>query len=129
MLEVKVSGDFNKAFPERLDNGRPDEAGNGQPSLVYGGYIQAIPGQQDTPKLIGRTDPFRPVMKLNDDLSGITTAKTLLSDIEMSCSAGETPASDANAHESSVRRRQGLFGSIATGQQQKLGNCCIRPAV
>ena len=58
-VEVNVSGDFNKAFPEQFDNRRPDEAGNGQPSLVYRGHIQAVPGQQNTPKLIARTDQFR----------------------------------------------------------------------
>ena len=108
-VEVNVSGDFNEAFPEHLDNGRPDEAGNGQPSLVYRGHIKAIPGQRNTPKLIGRTDQFRPAMKLNDDLSGITTAKKLLSDIEMSCSVGDPPSSDANTREPSVRRPDVLF--------------------
>jgi hypothetical protein len=85
-IEVNVSGDFNEAFPERRDDGRPDEAGNGQPSLVYEGSIRAIPGQQDTPKLIGRTEQFRAVAKLNDDLSGITIAKKLLTNMAMSCS-------------------------------------------
>ena len=86
-VEVNVSGDFNKAFPDVLSNGQPDEAGNGQPSLVYRGRIKATPGQRNTPKLIGRTDQLRAVSKLSDDLSGITTAKKLLSRIVMSCSA------------------------------------------
>jgi hypothetical protein len=92
-VEVNVSGDFNGAFPKRLGNGRPDEAGNGQPSLVYRGCIKSVPGQRSTPKLIGRTDQFRAVIKLSDDISGITTAKTLLSDIDMSCSACKTALS------------------------------------
>jgi hypothetical protein len=87
-VEVNVSGDFNESFPERLDNGRPDEAGNGQPSLVYRGQIQAVLGQRNRPKLIGRTEQFRASFQLSDDLSGITTAKKLLTDIEMSCPAG-----------------------------------------
>jgi hypothetical protein len=103
-VEVNVSGDFNKAFPERLGNGRPDEAGNGQPSLVYRGCIKAVPGQRNTPKLIGRTDQFRAVIKLSDDMSGITTAKKQLSDIDMSCSAIKTPRSDAQTNENASRR-------------------------
>ena len=47
--------------------------------------------------------------KLSDDLSGITTAKKLLSDIEMSCSASDTPSSDGDTHGQSVRRPDVLF--------------------
>jgi hypothetical protein len=108
-VEVNVSGDFNEAFPERLGNGRPDEAGNGQPSLMYRGCIKAVARQRSTPKLIGRTDQFRAVIKLSDDMSGITTAKRLLSDIEMSCSRSKTPPSDAETSENTSRRPRRPF--------------------
>ena len=84
-FEVNVSGDFNIAFPSMRSNGAPDPYGNGQPSLIYRGQIEAVAGARDTPQLIGRTDQWRPIDYVIADLDGITTAKHLLSQIEVVC--------------------------------------------
>lgn len=84
-IEVNVSGDFNAHFPSQHENGVQDIEGNGQPSLIYQGYIEAAADYIDTPKLIGRTGQFRPIDDIITDLSGITTAKNLFSKIEARC--------------------------------------------
>ena len=98
-VEVNASGDFNEAFPEALGGGQTDEAGNGQPSLVYAGSITAAIGRKDTPTILGRTDQLVAVEKLLDDLEGITTARKLLSDIVMSVEAAPAAAERAGRHE------------------------------
>ncbi len=84
-IEVNVSGDFNVTFPSMRSNGTPDPQGNGQPSLIYQGWIEAIDGAYNIPKLIGRTDQWQPIAHIITDLEGITTAKNLFSKIEASC--------------------------------------------
>ncbi len=84
-IEVNVSGDFNASFPSVLPDGTPDMDGNGQPSLIYQGKINAVAGSRNTPVLIGRTDQWEPVDKVITDLTGIDTAKQIFSKIEASC--------------------------------------------
>ncbi len=84
-VEVNVSGDFNAAFPRFSQEGLSDRYGNGQPSLVYQGQIEAAAGATSRPELIGRTDQYDPVEELNDDLHGITTARNLIRHLEVSC--------------------------------------------
>ena len=82
-IEVNVSADFNAAFPYWRSDGFPDHEGNGQPSLVYKARIEASPGLSVKPELAGRTDHWEPVDTLITDLSGITTAKKVLSDLRI----------------------------------------------
>ena len=84
-IEVNVSGDFNTAFPALQQSGAPDPQGNGQPSLIYKGQIKVQPGAQDSPKLIGRTDQYLPLDHIISDLTGITDARELLTNIEVNC--------------------------------------------
>lgn len=84
-VEVNISGDYNGSFPSMNDNGQPDPQGNGQPSLIYQGQIEAVAGAVDSPRLIGRTDQWRVIDYIIEDLESITTAKDLLSRIEVSC--------------------------------------------
>jgi len=84
-IEVNASGDYNETFSSVLPGGAPDLAGNGQPSLVYRGDIKAIPGHKTSPKLIGRTHQAHSVDDIIEDLDGITSAKSLLSRITVSC--------------------------------------------
>jgi hypothetical protein len=77
-LEVNVSGDFNAAFPYWSKTGNPDDVGNGQPSLVYGGKIVAKAGEESQPKLLGFTDQWTPVDTLCTDFSLLTTAPRLI---------------------------------------------------
>jgi hypothetical protein len=84
-IEVNVSGDYNDSFGARKKDGTPDENGNGQPSIIYKGRITAVPGNQSSPRLAGRTDQWQSVDYIITDMKGITTAKDLFSEIKVSC--------------------------------------------
>lgn len=84
-VEVNASGDYNVDFPSMRDNGEPDPEGNGQPSLIYQGEIEAVEGAVDRGELIGRTDQWHPIDYIIADVNGITNAKNLLSKIEVIC--------------------------------------------
>ena len=84
-IEVNVAGDFNVNFPAQKNDGTPDPQGNGQPSIIYRGSLQAAPGAKDGPRLIGRTEQFYPVDHIIADLAGITTAAELFTQINVTC--------------------------------------------
>ncbi len=84
-IEVNVSADYNKTFPAMLDDAWPDPDGNGQPSLVYKGAIEAVDGAYDIPLLVGRTEQWDSTDTLNSDLSGITNAKDIISSLKVTC--------------------------------------------
>ena len=91
-VEVNASGDFDFAYPRALPNGTPDPDGNGQPSIVYSGEIDAEPGKCLKPKLIGRTEQFDVPERLNPEIKSITAAADLLPTIEVKCSASKPEA-------------------------------------
>ncbi|OHB64700.1 MAG: hypothetical protein A2Y77_03800 [Planctomycetes bacterium RBG_13_62_9] len=70
--------------------GETDRYGNGQPSLIYRGHIDATAGATSRPELIGRMDQYLPIDEIETDLTGITTAKELLRQVEVSCTARPT---------------------------------------
>ena len=82
-IEVNASSDYNKVFTYWSKEGLPDSQANGQPSLVYGGRIIADGVSPDIPVLIGRTQQRHAVDSLSNDLSGITTAKHLIEEINV----------------------------------------------
>ncbi|OHB54646.1 MAG: hypothetical protein A2173_06220 [Planctomycetes bacterium RBG_13_44_8b] len=84
-IEVNVSGDFNLNFPRFSSDGVSDTYGNGQPSLVYHGWIDSAKGSITQPQLLGRTDQYAPVDNIINDMEGITTAAKLLNKIYVSC--------------------------------------------
>ena len=84
-IEVNVSGDYTRDFPSTRLNGAPDFHGNGQPSIVYKGIIKVINNEYNIPELIGRTDQWQQIDHLITDTEGITSAKKLLSSIEVRC--------------------------------------------
>jgi hypothetical protein len=88
-VEVNVSGDFNEQFPATFKGGAPDPEGNGQPSLVYRGSIKAVAGARDVPTPVGRTEQRDATDRLNPDLTGITTAKRILTKLEVRCDDAE----------------------------------------
>lgn len=84
-VEVNVSGDFNRDFPSFSNEGFSDRYGNGQPSLIYRGFIRATDGSTSEPVLLGRTDQYVPTDQINTQMDGITTAARLLKKIKVSC--------------------------------------------
>ncbi len=84
-VEVNVSGDFNRDFPSFSNEGFSDRYGNGQPSLVYRGFIEATDSSTSQPELLGRTDQYEPTDHIITDLDGITTALELLQGVSVSC--------------------------------------------
>ncbi len=82
-VEINVAGDYNGYFSTYSANGIPDMDGNGQPSVVYGGTIEIKKGNESIPKIIGRTLQLRETDELISDLSGITSAKHILSSIKV----------------------------------------------
>jgi hypothetical protein len=84
-IEVNVSGDFNADFPALSDDGRKDRYGNGQPSLVYGGTIEAVGGAVSQPAALGHTDQYEPTARITKSTDGMTTALELLKPISVSC--------------------------------------------
>ena len=83
-VEVNVSGDYNATFQRMSMTAGSDRYGNGQPSLIYRGFIDATPGSTSRPELIGRTDQYMATGQIDEDLTGITTAKELLREITVS---------------------------------------------
>lgn len=82
-IEVNVSADYNKTFTYWSQDGLPDSEANGQPSIVYSGRILADGKSHSTPVLSGRTDQRHAVNRLSGDLSGITTAKYLIGNLQV----------------------------------------------
>lgn len=92
-VEVNVSGDYNAHFPRMSEDGLSDRYGNGQPSVIYRGSIEAVEGATGEPGLWGRTDQHSPPDTVRTDLSQITTARRLLRSVSV-CSmrdAGRPP--------------------------------------
>jgi hypothetical protein len=85
-IEINVSGDFNPDFPSLSKDGISDRYGNGQPSLVYQGLIEATEGAASKPELLGRTDQYEPIDYIISNVEKITTAKNLLKEVSVLCS-------------------------------------------
>jgi hypothetical protein len=92
-IEVNVSGDFNADFPRLSEAGVSDPYGNGQPSLVYKGRIEAVEGAASRPQIAGHTDQYGLTDRLVENTEGITTAKELLNSITVSCQLHSTKGS------------------------------------
>jgi hypothetical protein len=84
-LEVNVSGDYTREFPAYMPDGSMDREGNGQPSVIYRGEIEGVPGDQSIPELIGRTEQLFLKTDINPDLTGLGNAKEVFSKIVVTC--------------------------------------------
>lgn len=82
-IEVNASGDYNEKFSYWSEDSKPDTEGNGQPSIIYKGEIAAKENIHSTPKLFGRSEQRKVVNLINQDTLGLTTAKLLISSIEV----------------------------------------------
>lgn len=83
-VEVNLAADYNDRFRAMLADGQPDPDMNGQPSLIYKGFIEAVNGRFNIPVLIGRSEQMDAIDTVNVDLSGITSAKDVISKIKLS---------------------------------------------
>ena len=84
-IEMNVSGDFNRTYPEMSNSMRPDRHGNGQPSHVYCGEIVAEPGRTSSPEPIGRSRHYQFTDQIIPDLDGIKSALDVFKSIEVKC--------------------------------------------
>ena len=84
-IEMNLAGDFNNFYPSRIHNYGPDKYGNGQPSLIFKGKIQADVGQTSVPSIIGRTDQIYFKTEVNPNLDGIDSAKDVFYDLLVEC--------------------------------------------
>lgn len=84
-VEMNVSADYTPVFPSVQHDGTIDSQGNGQPSIVYKGEITGIPGERDTPVLVGRTEQMYFSSEINPDFTGIDNAKDVFSVIKVVC--------------------------------------------
>ena len=82
-IEVNAAGDYNEYFPYWSSDGMPDSEGNGQPSIIYSGSIQAIENDRNIPELLGRTDQKQPVTEIITNMNGIENARELIRDIQV----------------------------------------------
>jgi hypothetical protein len=89
-LEVNNSTDFNEAYPADAQPGTASysggEWGSGQPSLVYSAPLPAgaVAGGRRTFELVGHGSPDGSSGAVTPDLTGVTTARSILSEAEVS---------------------------------------------
>ncbi len=84
-IEMNVAGDYNKSFPSVSSDKRPDNHGNGQPSLIYKGEILSENGKTSMPEIIGRSNQYYFTTKITPDSVGIDSAKEVFTTIVVSC--------------------------------------------
>ena len=84
-IEMNVAGDYNDSFPYVSSDGRPDDHGNGQPSLIYRGEITAEKGNVSQPELIARSHQYYFITESISDLNGIDSAQEVFSYISVEC--------------------------------------------
>jgi len=85
LVEVNSPGDYNDAYPEGVSLGSPDYTGaSGQPSTIYAATVDLSSGA-DTWELvpIGHGSPDGSDGGIDPDLSGLTTAKDIISGITL----------------------------------------------
>lgn len=84
-IEINIAGDFTREFPLYDSLGVKDPYENGQPSIVYHGQIEAVPGSVSIPQLIGYTSQIYFDTTLYTDLDLIGNAKEFFKDIKVTC--------------------------------------------
>jgi len=84
-IELNVSGDYTARFPVENRKGTVDRHGNGQPSLVYSGEINAQTGNVSEPKIAGRSRQHEFTTQMKPDLDGIESAAKVMSSVRVIC--------------------------------------------
>jgi hypothetical protein len=84
-IEMNLAGDFNDAFPEiDVKTLREDEFSNGQPALIFRSDIKAVEGMKFIPSIISQSTWNKGVVTIEPVSDGITTAKNVFDDIQIS---------------------------------------------
>lgn len=84
-IEMNLAGDFNYAFPEiDVETLREDEYSNGQPALIFRADIKAIEDLKFIPAIISQSTWHKGVVSIVPVSDGITTAKNVFDDIQIS---------------------------------------------
>jgi len=83
-IEVNLSGDYNEHYQEYNEEAKTIDAfANGQPALIYSVVIDAVEGSAVTPSITGMCLPDSPGDSLIRPLKGITTAKSVFDEINI----------------------------------------------
>jgi hypothetical protein len=83
LVEVNLPGDYNEAYPGNASPGSPNYSGaSGQPSIIYEASVDLAsgPGTWEL-KPIGHGSPDGSDGAISPDLSGLTTAKDIISGV------------------------------------------------
>jgi len=84
-IEMNLAGDFNDTFPEiDVKTLREDEYSNGQPALIFRADIKAIENMKYSPSIIAQTIWNKGVVSLDPVSDGVTTAKNVFDDLQIS---------------------------------------------
>jgi len=84
-IEMNLAGDFNDAFPEfDREEHMEDEFSNGQPALLFRADIKAMEDMQFNPSLAGQSVWDKGVARVEPVSNGITTAKEVFDEIQIS---------------------------------------------
>jgi len=86
-IEMNVAGDYNRAFPKLSASKRPDNHGNGQPSLLFKGTIKSTAGATSKPVCAGRSHHYYFVTEADPDLAGIDSALQVFRVLSVECTS------------------------------------------
>lgn len=84
-IEMNLAGDFNDAYPEiDVKTLREDEFSNGQPALIFRADIKAVENMKFKPSIVSQATWNKGVVTIEPVGNGITTAKNVFDDIQIS---------------------------------------------
>lgn len=84
-IEMNLAGDFNDSFPEfNRQTLKEDEFSCGQPALLFNAEIKATEDETTKPKIVAQSVWQNGINKIEPLSSGITTAKEVFDDIQIS---------------------------------------------
>jgi hypothetical protein len=84
-IEMNLAGDFNDVYPEiDVMTLREDEYSNGQPALIFRADLKATEGMKFKPAIVSQSVWNKGVVSIEPISNGITTAKNVFDDIQIS---------------------------------------------
>jgi hypothetical protein len=84
-IKMNLAGDFNDSFPEiDVKTLREDEFSNGQPALIFRADVKAVENMKFKPSIVSQSVWNKGVVSIEPVSDGITTAKNVFDDIQIS---------------------------------------------